>query len=388
LGKETVITIHGVNPDRQWQERVGRVLAPHFDCKTFTYYGYDTVLGAVRAVANITIFVLALAVVFAAFYEAFTGNWMVAILFFAAGILCLILSVFIARLRRERYTNSIKQQVGAATTYGRPHVVAHSLGTYLIGSVLRKFPDIHLGNVVLVSSVLPRAYPWRSLLTTRPYCVLKVRNEFGTADCVTKLVGKLQWLVRDLGPSGAVGFDDDPTVVHTSPSPEADCVLCRGVPVKLHNVPLKEYAHSTVFLGDLHARKLWLPFLWGFSPDEFLRYLAICQAAAHSQRERRYNEVDEAVDELWKSVFTWTKGKRLVAYVKDVISARLKRPPKPKTPASVDELAEETMTVLHVITDAACSEAAKQDSRDENVVRFLDPRNAIVWAVEYVIRAA
>ena len=40
LSKEIVITIHGVNPDRKWQERVARVLAPHFNCKTFKYYGY------------------------------------------------------------------------------------------------------------------------------------------------------------------------------------------------------------------------------------------------------------------------------------------------------------------------------------------------------------
>ena len=83
LQKETVITIHGVNPDRQWQARVGRVLSPHFDCVPFTYYGYDTIFGPLRAVANIATFVTALSLGAAAVFECFEINWIIAIIFAA-----------------------------------------------------------------------------------------------------------------------------------------------------------------------------------------------------------------------------------------------------------------------------------------------------------------
>jgi uncharacterized membrane protein len=385
VSKQIVITVHGVNPDRKWQERVGRVLAPHFDCRTFTYYGYDTLLGPVRAVANITAFAIALCLGASSVFELLAKNWFVAILLFVAGILSLALSFFLARLKRVRYTHFIKRQIGAASAYSRPSIVAHSLGTYLVGSVLRKFPDIHLANVLLVSSVLPRTFPWRILLEQRPTCVLKVRNEFGTADSVTKLVGKLQWLLRDLGPSGAFGFDGDDTVIHTCDSPLADCALCQAKPVKVHNVPLEDYGHSTEFLGDGHARYLWLPFLWGFSPNEFFHYLETCQTAARLQQEGQWNEVDNVVAQLWETTFTWTNGMRLIDYVKEFMTARLKRPPAPAAPASVDELIEATTTVLHIMTDEACSEVAKQGFIDENVARGLHPRIATVRAVEYII---
>ena len=191
LSKEIVITIHGVNPDRNWQERVGRVLAPHFECKTFTYHGYDTILGPVRAVVNVEA-LLILFSISAFFILLFAINWIVAtILLFVAGILSLALSIPAASLMRKHHVNRIKKQINSASAYGRPHIVAHSLGTYLIGNVLAKFHDIHLGNVVLVSSVLPSSYPWAGLLQERPESVLNVRNELGTADRVTKLVAKI-----------------------------------------------------------------------------------------------------------------------------------------------------------------------------------------------------
>jgi pimeloyl-ACP methyl ester carboxylesterase len=189
----------------------------------------------------------------------------------APGFIVFLLGVTLARHMRMRSVESIKQLVDK-TPYTRPHVIAHSLGTYLVGTMLKKFLDIRLGNVVLVSSVLPETYPWESLLKNRPDCVLNVRNEFGTMDNVTKLVAKLQWLVGDLGASGAVGFNGDAAVIHTSKQPMADC----GSAVKVHNVPLEGYEHSTQLLGAGHAARVWLPFLWGLSPDEFWRYLEAC----------------------------------------------------------------------------------------------------------------
>jgi pimeloyl-ACP methyl ester carboxylesterase len=271
LAKHLVITIHGVNPNRLWQERVRKVLDPHFDCRSLTYYQYDTILGPLRAVVNTTALLISVGLVVAAVLQWHLGNMMFGAELVAPGFIVFLLGVTLARHMRMRSVESIKQLVDK-TPYTRPHVIAHSLGTYLVGTMLKKFLDIRLGNVVLVSSVLPETYPWESLLKNRPDCVLNVRNEFGTMDNVTKLVAKLQWLVGDLGASGAVGFNGDAAVIHTSKQPMADC----GSAVKVHNVPLEGYEHSTQLLGAGHAARVWLPFLWGLSPDEFWRYLEAC----------------------------------------------------------------------------------------------------------------
>jgi hypothetical protein len=340
----------------------------------------------VRAVASIEAFLIIFGIS-AMFILMFAGDWIIAtILLFVAGILSLALSVPAAALRRNHHVNFIKQQINSASAYGRPHIVAHSLGTYLIGRVLAKFHEIELGNVVLVSSVLPSTYPWANLLEERPECVLNVRNELGTADRVTRLVGKIQWLVPELGASGVGGFDGPPSVIHTSKSALAACDQCVNTSVKVHNVPLKEYGHSTEFLGDGHARKLCLPFLWGYSSAEFLRYLEMCQRAARFQQDGRFHEVDDIIAKLGRSVFAWTNNKRVVDYVKDVVTAHLKRKRLSTAPATVDELTEATMDVLHVMAHEACLEVAKQDPIDENVARGLHPRIAINKAVETIIR--
>ena len=388
MSKEVIITIHGVNPDREWQKRVGRVLVPHFDCKTFNYHGYDTILGPVRAIANIETFLVIFGISCVLIWK-YVGNWIFAtFLLLAAFILSVAVSVVAASLGRKRYANIIKQQIDAASrAYKRPHIVAHSLGTYLVGSVLEKFHDIHLGNVVLVSSVLPSTYPWMRLLEARPECVLNVRNELGTADKVTKLVAKIQWLVPDLGASGVHGFAGGPTVVHTSNNPLAGCDQCADTPVQVHNVLLQQYGHSTEFLGDGHARKLWLPFLWGFNPDEFFRFLEMCQAAARFQQDYRYNEVEELVTQLGNSSFTWTNNRPVVDYVKDVVRSHLEHKRLPAEPAKVDNLTEAIMDTLHVMVHEACSEVARLDAIDENVARALHPRIAIGKVVETVIRS-
>jgi pimeloyl-ACP methyl ester carboxylesterase len=382
LPRQIVITVHGVNPDRQWQKAVEKVFAPHFDCKAIEYHQYNTMLGPVRAIANIPLLLFGLCLLAAATYYSVARNWVGTIDVSGVAIVVLGLSIALARAMRLRCSNDIKKMVNKMCCNERPHVVAHSLGTYLIGRALRKFPDISLANVVLVSSILPRTYPWQRLLPTR---VSNVRNEFGRDDWVTKLVGWLHWLVRDLGPSGAVGFAGDATLIHSSENPLDGCPLCRTAPARVHNIRLNEFNHSTEFLGDGHARKLWLPFLWELVPAEFSYYLDMCQRATRLKEDYQLSEANVFVVSLWDGTYSWTRDRSLAGYVNDQISSHLRDRKIPGTPALIEELAEDTMTMFYITTDKACSEVSKENFWVEEVARCLYPPVAVCRTIACVI---
>ena len=259
--KPIVITIHGVNPDRSWQPKIHRVLRPHFDPIPYQYADYDTLLGPIRAVVNIPTFLLALSLIIGPL--TLGGSWPVALVV-GLGVVLIFVSGLLAWLRRSKCAKELKLAIDRELPIGRAHLIAHSLGTYLIGRLLRKFPDVRLENVILVSTVLPRNYPWRSILGEMPPKVRKVRSEYGKSDFVVRAVGWISWLVRDLGNAGLYGFFDLQNWVHTLSSPSQGCLYCYGrdVPAPVHNVPLVEFGHSDQFLSSKHAQMLWLPYVW------------------------------------------------------------------------------------------------------------------------------
>src|SRR5262249_20424109 len=132
--------------------------------------------------------------------------WAVAIAF-VVGLILLGLSLFLAYRKRTRCAQNLKIGIETLTSLGaRPHIIAHSFGTYLIGRFLKRYyASVDLGNVVLVSTVLPRRYPWRAILAKKPHCITGVRSEYGEADRVVKLVRWIRWLAWDLGTAGAHG---------------------------------------------------------------------------------------------------------------------------------------------------------------------------------------
>ncbi|MBI2716075.1 MAG: hypothetical protein HYX37_16705 [Rhizobiales bacterium] len=385
MAKPVVITIHGVNPDREWQSRVQQVLAPHFDCVGHSYPDYDSSVGPLRAIANILTLTLSIIAFLFSIIQLITQNWMMAAIGFAAFVMLFVLSLILGWRRRLLCAKRLKVAIENTSPSGSPHVIAHSLGTYLIGRVLKTFPDIRLGNVVLVSTVLPRDYPWQWILTQRPACVRNVRSEFGTSDLVVKTVGKIRWLARDLGNAGAYGFYENSTSIHTSLSPTTRCPLCAARPAQIHNVPLLELEHSDEFLGRRHARELWLPFLWGFSPDEFNTYLEDSKEAARLQEEKRWNEVETIIERLWATHFAWSGGNSLKEFVSELVAARVKWGPKLSSNPPIGQIVNEVKSLLHVLTATAIFESVREAPFDENIARALHPNIAIARAVDTIV---
>ncbi len=91
---------------------------------------------------------------------------------------------------------------------GKPDVIAHSFGTWLLGHLLKeelKFQPqerLHFGRIILTGSILRPDFDWKSILNAG--LVEEILNHFGTKDRIVPLA---HFTITDSGPSGLRGFD-------------------------------------------------------------------------------------------------------------------------------------------------------------------------------------
>ena len=94
--------------------------------------------------------------------------------------------------------------------YPAAHLIAHSFGTWLSGTALRRWfrPNLirpqYLG--VLVGCVLPCRFPWRRIVRERRDAYRSVRNEVGEGDWVVWAVNLVHPIVPEMGGAGLIGF--------------------------------------------------------------------------------------------------------------------------------------------------------------------------------------
>ena len=371
-----------MNPDRKWQERVAKILHPHFEVKHVSYEEYDTILGPVRAIFNIPLLLAAIVVFFVSIYCVTISDLRDSFYCLFVFIVIFILSAIGAGLLREDTTKKIKSFVSKYDPYGQPHVVAHSLGTYLIGNALKKYPDLQFGNVLLISSVLPYTYPWAEILSSRPHAVQNVRNEYGTADFVTKLVGFIQFLARDMGASGSCGFKERDGVVHNSDTPLSECPICAIQPAKIHNIPLRDFGHSDEFIGVGHARAMWLPFFWNISPVEFQIYIKDCRSIAELLKVKQYRKAGLLTDQFRERHFSFSNEGPLDAYIYDFATLWLAKEGLPVN--NIDDLVDEIFSRLPTITEQAVY-ALREENQYLDTAVNLHPAIAIMVATGLAI---
>jgi hypothetical protein len=84
----------------------------------------------------------------------------------------------------------------------RPCVVAHSLGSWIVGRAMLKHSDLRFDKLVFAGSILPRDFDWGTLFARDQ--VSFVRNECGQQDPWPAWAGRL---VRYAGSGGSDGFD-------------------------------------------------------------------------------------------------------------------------------------------------------------------------------------
>ncbi|HET9405860.1 MAG TPA: hypothetical protein VFO39_01355 [Candidatus Sulfotelmatobacter sp.] len=85
---------------------------------------------------------------------------------------------------------------------GPPDVIAHSLGTWLIGHALQQHPSLKIGRLILTGSILRPDFDWDSLIGNGQ--VEAVLNHYGARDF---WAGITHFIIPDSGPSGRKGFN-------------------------------------------------------------------------------------------------------------------------------------------------------------------------------------
>lgn len=83
----------------------------------------------------------------------------------------------------------------------RPDVIAHSLGTLLLGQALEAAPTLKVGRVILAGSILRPDFDWEQVFQRGQ--VEQVLNHWGRRDIWTRFA---QFAIPGSGPSGAGGF--------------------------------------------------------------------------------------------------------------------------------------------------------------------------------------
>ena len=101
-----------------------------------------------------------------------------------------------------------------------------------------------------------------------------------------------------LGHAGRAGFKG--SNIHTINTPFAACAICPNEEKRnnLHNISLDEFAHSDYFLSSGHARFMWLPILWGYTPENYKIFLELCSEAMMHETHREFEKLDISVYSL------------------------------------------------------------------------------------------
>jgi len=284
----TLITIHGISTEGAWQDDVEKdVFLPHFRCVNIKYWHFRR-LGVLKLILEPLVAAIGGLAILISWYLGQITPWITAVALGLVGLGAMLA----APVRRILALRQVKRQFSPHSTYGhRPHIIAHSLGTYFVAQVLRKFSDPRAGRVVLTGCVLSRYWDWATLRHRNPHAFETVRNEVAGLDAVPRLARLLERLVPGFGLAGAVGFDGPPTLIHTVLSNDScpDCAREPESTVLVHNVVSPRHGHSDTFVGEGHAANFWLPWLWGIQPGEYQRFTQLCDEAF--DRQENGNEI-------------------------------------------------------------------------------------------------
>ena len=370
-----VLLIHGINSDGSWRDDVARVLRPHFKPVPVTY-GHYRWLGATKLLLEPwTWALLSLLVYFALslYLSAWVALPTALLLGTGAGILS-------SPLRRRLALRSLVRQASPYVSFGRPHVIAHSFGTYLTVWALKTIPAVRARRIVLVGCVVNAAFDWRGLKSTKPDVFESVRNDWTNQDQVVRLGRLIEHRIPDFGHAGLTGFTPVSGWVHSVASPSLACSSCRNPSdAPVHNFDCSGLGHSDSFLGAAHAARFWLPFLWGFDAVEYGELLDCCESASDLLQNGHLPELKVVEDELLNSDWEWA-GRKLVDYMQDVV----KNHPKLAGRDPLEIVGRAARLFWQTVERGReAAESGKQS--DERWITFLRPERAAIEAIEQVI---
>lgn len=375
-GKPLVITVHGVGifgRSGAWQPEVASVLGEHFRFRHIRHHYYCLFAGTELVFEPLVLLLLVPLWLYIA-HTHWSGRW-----FIAAAFISAILAVAAYMLRRwrhrlacESFWNDIKDICRQSDE--RPHLIAHSLGSYLSCRTLQDNTGLMLRRVILVGSVVHEEFPWMELSQKENPQFEAVFNEVAPLDLVVRAATLFRSWLPDprFGSAGIGGFAGD--FVHYVNEPLLPCALCRQSWSPLHNVQYRHADHSSNLLNPKHASVFWLPYLWGYDPAQFARFSTLCADAARFERSGDVNNFAHAISQL--RVASWgVPGLTLIRYVRTTAW---------RTPDNHEEASIVLVTWLAIVR----AQAAVFDPAYQNRafwLRCLRPTVAIEYALNKVL---
>ena len=265
--RKPVLLIHGIQTEGHWQDEIEPALKWFFRPVHIRYSEFRY-LGPLLVISEP--FLLVPGVVL-----CIGSLWIPrSLLALCIGILFVLLSLskFGLSFRRGAALDKY-HKISGDDLIARPHVIAHSFGTYLTGRLISEVDAARVSRVVLVGCVMPRAFDWKTLIANKK--LEEVRNDYSPMDFVAAIAGFAGWIHKDLGPAGKYGFGS--LDAHQLDSPNQICAECdRGSKAVVHDVKCEHMTHSGAFVARAHAASYWLPFFWNMDAGEYLQLLEYC----------------------------------------------------------------------------------------------------------------
>ncbi len=143
------------------------------------------------------------------------------------------------RSAKVDWLNNEIQDIRKKEGVDRVSVIAHSFGTFLIASALKKYSQVRLDNVIFCGSIVDPAFDWSTVLGRHQLGSL--RNEIGGEDFWAGITKYMHLVIKDAGPSGRRGFEQESLRI-------------------VNEVQFRHYRHSDFFQPG-HCEGSWFPFL-------------------------------------------------------------------------------------------------------------------------------
>jgi pimeloyl-ACP methyl ester carboxylesterase len=374
-----VITIHGINTAGDWQRELQSVLEPHFSCISITYPHYRY-FGALRLILEPWILfagVLVLATLYMSrLIQTSWFTWSLCV----GGLL--VIAHLGASFRRRAVAKYVKEEIDKHRGPGeRPHLIAHSFGTFLAGTLMMRYSDLRFDAVILAGCTLPTSYNWSRLKTG--YVSPRIRNEVARSDWVLRTAAVFRWIIRGMGNAGIYGFRA--RGVHSIATPDSQCSIrgCNGRS-GVHNVRVP-FGHSDHFVGRGHTETFWLPFLWNIDGAEYRHFLEMCRLAADLTKARDWQRLEPVERALTETRWDWADGETLAEFVERQVRAEFGSVSKGRLPA---DLAGTVSRVIANLWETVADATDKRRTESGENLAVLFPRIAVAKAVDSIVKVS
>jgi len=379
--KPIIFSIHGIYTDGPWQEGAAVVLEPFFQYRPLKYAEYRR-WAILKLGADVFFAIASLAFGICLVHFGLLRTWGLVLYALTALAGVFIVNFLARRFRTEVITKLYEVMTAISGNSFPPSIVAHSLGTYIVGRALRQFQEWSCDTIILTGCVLRRRFPWATMDSQ----FKRVSNEVARMDVVPFAATLLSLSVRDMGCAGVLGFASDMDRVHNiypnteNPNCHGKRCLCSvhvNTPLcetKVHNIHHQLLRHSDYFKGKNHAWKSWLPTLWGYDPVLYRLFIEACQRCDLLEKQvALISQQNDALDYLKNQCWGWTYG-NLEQFVERELRAELAFRVRSEPSNNIRALTNIIINALWGNVSKAAAESDILGNRRDRVLEHLNPR--------------